>query len=130
MHAIAIHGGAGTLSSAQLTPESDRAYRAGLQGAVRAGFEVLDKGGSSLDAVTVAVQALEDDPLFNAGRGAVLSADGTHELDASIMDGRNLAAGAVTGVRTVRNPIVLARLGMERSPHGMLAGEGAEDFPR
>lgn len=130
MHAIAIHGGAGTLSSAQLTPESDRAYRAGLQGAVRAGFEVLDKGGSSLDAVTVAVQALEDDPLFNAGRGAVLSADGTHELDASIMDGRNLAAGAVTGVRTVRNPIVLARLVMERSPHVMLAGEGAEDFAR
>lgn len=130
MHAIAIHGGAGTLSSAQLTPESDRAYRAGLQGAVRAGFEVLDKGGSSLDAVTVAVQALEDDPLFNAGRGAVLSADGTHELDASIMDGRNLAAGAVTGVRTVRNPIVLARLVMERSPHVMLAGEGAEEFAR
>ena len=130
MHAIAIHGGAGTLSSAQLTPESDRAYRAGLQGAVRAGFEVLDKGGSSLDAVTVAVQALEDDPLFNAGRGAVLSADGTHELDASIMDGRDLAAGAVTGVRTVRNPIVLARLVMERSPHVMLAGEGAEDFAR
>lgn len=130
MHAIAIHGGAGTLSSAQLTPESDRAYRAGLQGAVRAGFEVLDKGGSSLDAVTVAVQALEDDPLFNAGRGAVLSADGTHELDASIMDGRDLAAGAVTGVRTVRNPIVLARLVMERSPHVMLAGEGAEEFAR
>lgn len=130
MHAIAIHGGAGTLSSAQLTPESDRAYRAGLERAVRAGFEVLDKGGSSLDAVTVAVEALEDDPLFNAGRGAVLSADGTHELDASIMDGRNLAAGAVTGVRTVRNPIVLARLVMERSPHVMLAGEGAEDFAR
>jgi beta-aspartyl-peptidase (threonine type) len=130
MHAIAIHGGAGTLSSAQLTPESDRVYRAGLERAVRAGFEVLDKGGSSLDAVTVAVQALEDDPLFNAGRGAVLSADGTHELDASIMDGRNLGAGAVTGVRHVRNPIVLARLVMERSPHVMLAGEGAEEFAR
>lgn len=130
MHVIAIHGGAGTLSSAQLTPESDRVYRAGLERAVRAGFEVLDKGGSSLDAVTVAVQALEDDPLFNAGRGAVLSADGTHELDASIMDGRDLAAGAVTGVRTVRNPIVLARLVMERSPHVMLAGEGAEEFAR
>jgi len=130
MHAIAIHGGAGTLSSAQLTPESDRVYRAGLERAVRAGFEVLDKGGSSLDAVTVAVQALEDDPLFNAGRGAVLSADGTHELDASIMDGRDLAAGAVTGVRTVRNPIVLARLVMERSPHVILAGEGAEEFAR
>ena len=128
MHAIAIHGGAGTLSSAQLNPESDRIYRAGLEAAVRAGFEVLDKGGSSLDAVTVAVQALEDDPLFNAGRGSVLSANGVHELDASIMDGRDLSAGAVTGVRNVRNPIVLARLVMERSPHVMLAGEGAEEF--
>lgn len=128
MHAIAIHGGAGTLSSALLTPESDRIYRAGLERAVRAGFEVLEKGGSSLDAVTVAVQALEDDPLFNAGRGAVLSANGQHELDASIMDGRDLSAGAVTGVRNVRNPIVLARLVMERSPHVMLAGEGAEQF--
>jgi beta-aspartyl-peptidase (threonine type) len=128
MHAIAIHGGAGTLSSAQLTPESDRAYRAALGCAVRAGFEVLDRGGSSLDAVTVAVQVLEDDPLFNAGRGAVLSADGLHELDASIMDGRDLRAGAVTGVRHVRNPIVLARRVMERSPHVMLAGKGAEEF--
>ncbi len=128
MHAIAIHGGAGTLSSAQLTPESDRIYRAGLERAVRAGYEVLDRGGDSLDAVTIAVQALEDDPLFNAGRGAVLSASGLHELDASIMDGRDLRAGAVTGVRHVRNPIVLARRVMERSPHVMLAGEGAEEF--
>ena len=128
MHAIAIHGGAGTLSSAQLTPESDRVYRAGLERAVRAGFEVLDKGGSSLDAVTVAVQALEDDPLFNAGCGSVLAANGEHELDASIMDGRDLSAGAVTGVRNVRNPIVLARRVMECSPHVMLAGEGAEEF--
>ena len=128
MHAIAIHGGAGTLSSAQLTPESDRIYRAGLERAVRAGYEVLDGGGGSLDAVTIAVQALEDDPLFNAGRGAVLSANGLHELDASIMDGRDLSAGAVTGVRHVRNPIVLARRVMERSPHVMLAGEGAEEF--
>jgi len=128
MHAIAIHGGAGTLSSARLTPETDRIYRAGLEHAVRAGFEVLDRGGSSLDAVTVAVQALEDDPLFNAGRGAVLAANGTHELDASIMDGRDRGAGAVTGVRNVRNPILLARLVMERSPHVMLAGEGAEEF--
>ncbi len=128
MHAIAIHGGAGTLPAAQLTPESDRAYRAALECAVRAGFEVLGRGGGSLDAVTVAVQVLEDDPLFNAGRGAVLSASGLHELDASIMDGRDLRAGAVTGVRHVRNPILLARLVMERSPHVMLAGEGAEEF--
>ena len=128
MHAIAIHGGAGTLSSANLTPETDRIYRAGLESALRAGFAVLDAGGSSLDAVTVAVQALEDDPLFNAGRGAVLSANGLHELDASIMDGRDMSAGAVTGVRHVRSPIVLARLVMERSPHVMLTGTGAEEF--
>lgn len=128
MHAIAIHGGAGTLSSAMLTPESDRIYRAGLEAALRAGFAVLDGGGTSLDAVTVAVQALEDDPLFNAGRGAVLSANGLHELDASIMDGRDRSAGAVSGVRHVRSPIVLARLVMERSPHVMLSGEGAEEF--
>jgi beta-aspartyl-peptidase (threonine type) len=128
MHAIAIHGGAGTLSAAQLTPQTDRLYRTGLEHAVRAGFAVLDQGGSSLDAVTVAVQALEDDPLFNAGRGAVLSANGLHELDASIMDGRDRSAGAVTGVRHVRNPVVLARRVMERSPHVMLAGEGAEEF--
>ena len=128
MHAIAIHGGAGTLSAAHLTPENDRNYRAGLVRALRAGFEVLDRGGASLDAVTVAVQALEDDPLFNAGRGAVLAANGLHELDASIMDGRDLRAGAVTGVRHVRSPIELARLVMERSAHVMLAGTGAEEF--
>ncbi|MCM2313347.1 MAG: isoaspartyl peptidase/L-asparaginase [Steroidobacteraceae bacterium] len=128
MHAIAIHGGAGTLSAANLTPESDRLYRAGLERALRAGFAVLDAGGSSLDAVTVATQALEDDPLFNAGRGAVLSASGLHELDASIMDGRDRSAGAVSGVRHVRNPIVLARRVMERSPHVMLSGAGADEF--
>jgi beta-aspartyl-peptidase (threonine type) len=128
MHAIAIHGGAGTLSAANLTPESDRLYRGGLERALRAGFAVLDTGGSSLDAVTVATQALEDDPLFNAGRGAVLSASGLHELDASIMDGRDRSAGAVSGVRHVRNPIVLARRVMERSPHVMLSGAGADEF--
>ena len=128
MHAIAIHGGAGTLSAAQLTPDADRIYRASLERALRAGFEVLDQQGTSLDAVTIAVQALEDDPLFNAGRGAVLAADGQHELDASIMDGRDLRAGAVAGVRHVRSPIELARRVMERSPHVMLAGPGAEAF--
>jgi len=97
MHAIAIHGGAGTLSAADLTPDNDRIYREGLERALRAGFAVLDAGGSSLDAVTVAVQTLEDDPLFNAGRGAVLAANGLHELDASIMDGRDLRAGASHG---------------------------------
>jgi beta-aspartyl-peptidase (threonine type) len=95
---------------------------------VQAGFAVLDTGGSSLDAVIAAVQTLEDDPLFNAGRGAALAANGLHELEASIMDGRNRSAGAVTGVRHARNPIVLARLVMERSPHVMLSGAGAEEF--
>jgi L-asparaginase / beta-aspartyl-peptidase len=128
MHSIAVHGGAGTLAPADLTPENERAYRAGLERALRAGFSVLDAGGPSLDAVVAAVQVLEDDPLFNAGRGAVVAASGQHELDASVMDGRDLRAGAVTGVRHVRSPIALARLVMERSPHVMLAGAGAEEF--
>jgi beta-aspartyl-peptidase (threonine type) len=128
MHSIAVHGGAGTLAPADLTPENERAYRAGLERALRAGFAVLDAGGPSLDAVVAAVQVLEDDPLFNAGRGAVVAASGQHELDASVMDGRDLRAGAVTGVRHVRSPIELARLVMEHSPHVMLAGSGAEEF--
>jgi L-asparaginase / beta-aspartyl-peptidase len=128
MHSIAVHGGAGTLAPADLTPENERAYRAGLECALRAGFAVLDAGGPSLDAVVAAVQVLEDDPLFNAGRGAVVAASGQHELDASVMDGRDLRAGAVTGVRHVRSPIALARLVMEHSPHVMLAGAGAEEF--
>jgi beta-aspartyl-peptidase (threonine type) len=128
MYAIAVHGGAGTLSPADLTPGNESAYRAGLERALRAGFDILSRGGPSLDAVVAAVKALEDDPLFNAGRGAVLSANGEHELDASLMDGRDLRAGAVTGVRHVRSPIELARLVMERSPHVMLAGPGAEEF--
>jgi beta-aspartyl-peptidase (threonine type) len=128
MHAIAIHGGAGTLAPADLTPENERAYRAGLERALRAGFAVLESGGSALDASVSAVRVLEDDPLFNAGRGAVVAANGLHELDASVMDGRDLSAGAVTGVRHVRSPIELARLVMERSPHVMLAGTGAEEF--
>jgi beta-aspartyl-peptidase (threonine type) len=128
MHSIAVHGGAGTLAPADLTPENERAYRAGLERALRAGFAVLDAGGPSLDAVVAAVQVLEDDPLFNAGRGAVVAASGQHELDASVMDGRDLRAGAVTGVRHVRSPVELARLVMEHSPHVMLAGSGAEEF--
>jgi beta-aspartyl-peptidase (threonine type) len=128
MYAIAIHGGAGTLAPADLTPENERAYRAGLERALRAGFAVLDAGGTALDAAVTAVQVLEDEPLFNAGRGAVVAANGLHELDASVMDGRDLRAGAVTGVRHVRSPIELARLVMERSPHVMLAGTGAEEF--
>jgi L-asparaginase / beta-aspartyl-peptidase len=128
MHAIAVHGGAGALSPADLTPDNERAYRNGLERALRAGFDVLAKDGASLDAVVAAVQVLEDDPLFNAGRGAVLNAGGTAELDASLMDGRDLRAGAVTGLRHVRSPIALARRVMDRSPHVMLAGPGAEEF--
>lgn len=128
MHAIAIHGGAGTLAPSDLTPENDRAYRAGLECALRAGFEILASGGLALDAVVESVRVLEDDPLFNAGRGAVLAANGLHELDASVMDGRDLRAGAITGVRHVQSPIELARLVMERSPHVMLSGAGAEEF--
>lgn len=128
MHAIAVHGGAGTLARADLTPESERDYRGGLRRALSAGFEVLERGGASLDAVVAAVRVLEDDPLFNAGHGAVVAANGAHELDASLMDGRDLRAGAVTGVRHVKSPIELARLVMERSPHVMLAGPGAEEF--
>lgn len=127
-YAIAVHGGAGTLPKNELTPDKQAAFRAGLENALRAGHVLLARGGSSLDAVVAAVQSLEEDPLFNAGRGSVLTASGTHELDAALMDGRDLRAGAVTGVRHVRSPIGLARLVMERSPHVMLAGQGAEEF--
>jgi beta-aspartyl-peptidase (threonine type) len=128
MLAIAVHGGAGTLPPSELTPERQGAFRVGLESALRAGFAVLESGGSSLDAVVAAVLVLEDDPLFNAGRGSVLAANGEHELDASVMDGRDLRAGSVTGLRHVRNPVLLARLVMDRSPHVMLAGAGAEQF--
>jgi beta-aspartyl-peptidase (threonine type) len=128
MHAIAVHGGAGDLPPHELTPDREHAYHAGLERALRAGHEILGAGGSSLDAVVAAVQVLEEDPLFNAGRGAVIAASGICELDASLMDGSDLRAGAVTGVRHVRSPIGLARLVMERSPHVMLSGRGAEEF--
>ena len=130
MHSIAIHGGAGTLPRADMTPAQEAAYRAGLAAALDAGFAVLDGGGSSLDAVTTAVRILEDDPLFNAGRGAVLTHEATVELDASIMDGRGLAAGAIAGVAHVKNPIGLARAVMEHSAHVMLIGAGAEVLQR
>jgi beta-aspartyl-peptidase (threonine type) len=128
MLALAVHGGAGTLSTDELTPDRQQAFRDGLEAAVRAGYSILEKGGTSLDAAVAAVRVLEDDPLFNAGRGAVVAANGFHELDACVMDGRDLRAGAVTGVRHVRNPVELARLVMERSEHVMLSGEGADEF--
>ena len=128
MLAIAVHGGAGVLPGAELNDERRKAFQDGLGAALRAGYAVLAAGGGSLDAVVAAVKVLEDDPLFNAGRGSVLAADGEHELDASIMDGRDLRAGSVSGVRHVRNPVELARLVMDRSPHVMLSGPGADEF--
>src|ERR1700678_2819662 len=128
MFGLAIHGGAGTLPRADLSAESEARYRAGLFEALAAGFAVLERGGTSLDAVTRAVVALEDFPLFNAGRGAVFTHDGQNELDASIMDGATRKAGAVCGLAHVKNPIELARAVMEHSEYVMLAGAGAEEF--
>jgi beta-aspartyl-peptidase (threonine type) len=128
--ALAIHGGAGTISPERITPEIERKLRAGLERALDAGEAVLRGGGSSLDAVAAAVRVLEDDPLFNAGRGAVFTSAGTQEMDAAIMDGRTLRAGAVGSVKHVRNPIDLARAVMEKSPHVLFVGEGAEIFAK
>ena len=125
--ALAIHGGAGALDPASPPAEQQR-FRDGLARALTAGRDVLAGGGSAVDAVERAVRVLEDDPLFNAGRGACYTADERHELDASIMDGRTLAAGGVAAVTTVRNPVALARLVMERSGRVLLVGDGAEQF--
>jgi L-asparaginase / beta-aspartyl-peptidase len=125
---LVIHGGAGAINRGELPPGLDAAFRQALAAALDGGHTVLAGGGSALDAVIAAVTSLEDCPLFNAGRGSVLSADGLCELDASIMNGRTLEAGAVTGVRTIRNPIALARDVMEKSAHVMMAGRGAEKF--
>ncbi len=127
-YTIAVHGGAGLSRRHSLAPEREEACRAGLREALRAGADVLSGGGGALDAVVAAVLSLEENPLFNAGRGSVLAADGGIELDAAVMDGRTRAAGAVAGVKTVRNPIRLARAVMERTPHVLLIGEGAESL--
>ena len=126
--AIVLHGGAGVIERATMKPETEAAYRASITQAIEAGSAILDKGGSSVDAVEAAIQILEDDPLFNAGRGAVFNAEGKNELDAAIMDGSNLKAGAVAGVTRTRHPISLARAVMEKSPHVMLVGAGADAF--
>jgi len=128
MFGLAIHGGAGTLPRAESGGERELRYRAGLAAALNAGYAVLEAHGSSLDAVTRAVMALEDNPLFNAGLGSVFTLDGRNELDAAIMDGRTLNAGSVCGVTHVRNPIELARAVMEHSEYVMLSGAGAEEF--
>jgi beta-aspartyl-peptidase (threonine type) len=128
--AIVIHGGAGTIDRAKLTPELEQQYHATLKQALDSGYGVLERGGKALDAVEAAINVMEDSPLFNAGKGAVFTATGINELDASIMDGSNLAAGSVAGVRHVKNPISLARMVMEQSPHVMMVGAGAESFAK
>ena len=125
---FAIHGGAGVIERANLSPEQDAAYRAALTRALEAGAAVLRDGGPALDAVQAAIQIMEDDPLFNAGRGAVFTAAGKNELDAAVMNGADLTAGAVAGLTTTRHPIAAARAVMEQSPHVMLIGQGADAF--
>lgn len=126
--ALAIHGGAGTIDQSRMTAELEAEYRHGLQLGLDAGWDVLSTGGDALDAVEAAVIALEDFPLFNAGRGSVFTHEGEQEMDAAIMDGHKLTAGAVTFVKNIRNPISLARLVMEKTGHVLLAGEGANQF--
>lgn len=125
---LAIHGGAGIIERGSLSKEKEAAYRAGLTEALRTGSAILDKGGTAMDAVNATVRVLEDNPLFNAGRGAVFTAEGRNELDAAIMDGKTQKAGAVAGVTRTRHPIDLARAVMEKSPHVMLSGAGADRF--
>jgi beta-aspartyl-peptidase (threonine type) len=128
--ALAVHGGAGAIAREAMTPEKERAVRADLAHALRAGYRILKDGGTSLDAVTRAVVVLEDSPHFNAGKGAVFNHDGVNELDASIMEGHTRRAGAVAGVHRIKNPILLARAVMEKSPHVMMVGDGAEQFAK
>ena len=127
---LVIHGGAGTIERSKMTPAREQEYHAALERSLRAGFEILQRGGSSLEAVEASVRVLEDDPHFNAGRGAVFTSEGMNELDAAIMDGKTLKAGAVASVKHIKNPISLARLVMEKSSHVMLDCAGAEAFAR
>jgi beta-aspartyl-peptidase (threonine type) len=128
--ALAVHGGAGTLLKSNMTAELEEAYQEALRSSLQKGYALLHAGGSALDAVEIAVRELEDCPLYNAGKGAVFTADGTNELDASIMWGKDLSAGAVAAVGCIKNPVVAARAVMEKSDHVLLAGKGAEDFAR
>jgi beta-aspartyl-peptidase (threonine type) len=128
--ALAIHGGAGTILKSEMTPTLETEYRNGLQNALEKGFRILQKKGSALDAVEAAVIELENFPLFNAGRGSVFTHEGRIEMDAAIMDGANLKAGAIAFVKNVKNPIKLARLVMGKTEHCLLAGEGANEFAR
>ena len=127
---IAVHGGAGTISKKSMTPEKEAAYLKALDDAMKAGYDVLEKNGDALDAVKAAVIELENNSLFNAGKGSVFTNTGTHEMDASIMDGKDLSAGAVAAIRNVRNPIELAYTVMKKSEHVLLIGNGAEEFAK
>ncbi|HJZ13646.1 MAG TPA: isoaspartyl peptidase/L-asparaginase, partial [Acidobacteriota bacterium] len=126
--ALVIHGGAGAIKRQELTAEREKEYLDALRQALQTGYSILKNGGRSLDAVEAVIRFMEDSPLFNAGKGAVLNAEGKVELDASIMDGKTMMAGAVAAVTTIKNPITAARKVMEKSPHVMLIGGGAEKF--
>lgn len=128
MYAIAIHGGAGVISPKELTADLEKQYRQGLKEALEAGFKILEKGGSALDAVQAAVVLLEDNKLFNAGKGSAFTSDETHELEASIMCGKRLDGGAACGLKNIKNPVLLARTVLEKSHHLFLNGQGAELF--
>jgi beta-aspartyl-peptidase (threonine type) len=127
-YVLVIHGGAGTLNKSQFTPALEAKYKSGLDSALVVGNAILEKGGTALDAVEATVKVLENNPLFNAGKGAVFTNEGVNELDAAIMDGKTLAAGSIAGVRTIKNPITAARAVMEKSEHVLLSGRGAEAF--
>lgn len=127
-HALVIHGGAGTILKENMTPEKEKAYKAALTLALKTGDSILANGGKAIDAVVAAIKIMEDCPLFNAGKGAVFTNEGKNELDASIMDGSNLKAGAIAGVTTIKNPITAALAVMQKSEHVMMAGKGAEKF--
>lgn len=129
-YVLVIHGGAGTILKSQMTSEREKAYQLALEKALQTGNDILKKGGTALDAVEACVRSMEDDPLFNAGKGAVFTNEGKNELDAAIMNGKTLEAGSVAGVTTIRNPITAARAVMEKSPHVMMTGAGAEKFAR
>ncbi len=128
--ALALHGGAGTILRSSMSPEKEMAYKTALSLALNIGYALLEKGESSIDAVEATVSSLEDCPLFNAGKGSVFTNEGSHEMDAAIMSGKDLTAGAVAGVQGVRNPVQLARMIMEKSEHVLLSGKGAADFAK
>lgn len=128
--AIVVHGGAGTMQPENYDNETEYEYKMKLNEALHVGWDLLEDGGTSLDAVEAAIKVLEDSPLFNAGKGAVFNSDGKNELDASIMNGKTLEAGAVARVTTIKNPVSAARLVMEKSPHVLLVGDGAEKFAK